>query len=354
MKIILNGIGCPESGAAFILSQLLKSLPEDIQLLAFLPQVTKNDTYDYCNKNTKRILLNVKLWSLYLRPLLEIIVNVVKIVFRYDAIINVSNHGLCLTKHQFLYIQNQYIIDLKAKKKFGGGYPNAITRFGLNTYLKNAAAIFVQSYHIQELLKEYCQFNKINYPKKVIVIQPLPIIHNFEQKQAETKFEFQLFYPASDFPHKRILLAVEGIKEYAKQNNRIGLEVTAKKLGDESDFINYLGLIPHPIVLERIHSSDALLFTSERESLGLPLLEALNFEKPAVLPKLPYAVEIYGEAGVYFENPDAASVAKAINFLYDNYDDYCKKVKERKRTEWANRNSWQNHWEIFCAQVKDF
>lgn len=352
MKIILNGIGCPDSGARLILSQLLKSLPEDIHLLAFVPRINKKDTYNNCNKNIRCILLNVKYWSLYLRPLLEIIVNVVKIVFRYDGIINISNHGLCLTKNQLLYIQNQYILDLTAEKKLGGGYPNVITRFGLNTFIKHAETICVQSFHIQALLKEYCQNSKVNYPKNVVVIRPLPLFNNYEQKKTDKTFEFQFFYPASDFKHKRISLAIDSITEYAKMNNRVGLEITSKRLGGVCEFVSYLDQIPYDEVISRMNSSNAIIFTSEREALGLPLLEALNFEKPAVLPKLPYAVEIYGDAGVYFEKPEIASIVKALNFLYENYDEYCDRVKERKKTEWSNRKSWQNHWEIFCDQLK--
>ncbi|MDP2364023.1 MAG: glycosyltransferase, partial [Ignavibacteria bacterium] len=164
-------------------------------------------------------------------------------------------------------------------------------------------------------------------------------------------FEFQFFYPASEFVHKRIDLATDSILAYNKANQNTGLIITAKGDNDLKNNLIFLGSISHKESLERMNSCDAIIFTSEREALGLPLLEALYFEKPAILPNLPYATEIYGDAAVYFDSFDVESVKNAISTLYNNYDEYLAKVKNRKKEVWLMLKSWNYHWEIFVKQI---
>lgn len=353
MKIILNGMGCPYSGARLVLVELLKTVPANVELLAFVPKVDKNDSYGTTTKsNIKLLKMNVKYWSLYLRPILEIAINLIKVIFKYDAVINVSNYGLCLTSNQVLYIHNQFIVDINAEKKIGGGYPNVFNRFLLNTYLKKASAIFVQSNHIQQMLKVYCSHFKIAQPQNVNVLTPLPMINEFGILTKPIKsFHFQFFYPASDFAHKRVQLAANSISEYKKMNQHSGLVITSDGNNDLNKGLIFLGNISHKKVLEIMSISDAVLFTSEREALGLPLLEALYFEKPAVLPNLPYATEIYGDAGVYFDSFDVESVKIASIKLFENFDEYLTKTKKKKKEIWSKLKSWNYHWEIFINQI---
>lgn len=352
MKIILNGMGCPYSGARLVLVELLKTAPSNLDILAIVPKVNSNDNYDFVDKRIKLVKLNVKYWSLYLRPLLEIWVNIVKVLFNYHAIFNISNYGLCFTRNQTLYIHNQYILDMKAKQQFGGGYPNIINRTGLNTFLKKAEAIFLQSDHIFMTLKEYCQFNNIPLPNNVSVLTPHPMIDDKQElRLRDKKYPFQFFYPASDFEHKRIDLAVGGIISFNKKRQDVGLIITADESIERHENIKYLKQIPHKDVLENTYCSDAILFTSEREALGLPLLEALYFGKPAILPDLPYAHEIYGDAGVYFKSFTTQDIEASIDELYSNYDKYAGLSKSRKNEIWPKLKTWSEHWNAFKSAV---
>jgi glycosyltransferase involved in cell wall biosynthesis len=352
MKIILNGMGCPYSGARLVLVELLKTVSDDLEILAIVPKVSKDDNYEFVNKRIKLIKLNVKYWSLYLRPLLEIWVNIVKVLFNYHAVFNISNYGLCLTRNQTLYIHNQYILDMSAKQQFGGGYPNVITRAALNTFLRKAEAIFLQSDHIYQTLTEYCKLNGIPVPKNVSVLTPHPMID--EKKEfipAEKDYAFQFFYPASDFEHKRVDLAVGGIISFNRKRQDVGLIITADEPDEKNSCIKYLKQIPHKDVLERTYSSDAIIFTSEREALGLPLLEALYFGKPAILPDLPYAHEIYGKAGVYFKSFTIDEIESSIDELYSNHDKYKELSKTRKNEIWPKLKTWSEHWDAFKSAV---
>jgi hypothetical protein len=58
--------------------------------------------------------------------------------------------------------------------------------------------------------------------------------------------------------------------------------------------------------------SVALIFASEAEGFGLPLIEAAGHELPIIARKLPVFVEVAGEHAFYFEGYAAADLAQAV------------------------------------------
>jgi hypothetical protein len=180
----------------------------------------------------------------------------------------------------------------------------------------------------------------------LIIIKPkivVPCVDLLEEK----KFKFQLFYPTSDFEHKRSDLAIKGTKESRKSLDSVGLIITSD--GCDTDCVLQIGRISHTKAMKLMSTSDALLFTSEKETLGLPLHEALLLHKPAVLPDLAYAREVYGEAGVYYNEFSAGSIAKAILQLRSNYDNVLNKVLLRCDQTENQYIEWADHWRIFTS-----
>lgn len=350
MRVLLNGIGCPLSGGRAVLQQLLYNVPPNIKVYAILPFVRGLGNFNIPD-NIHPLYFNHNIWGMYLRPFLEIAVNLGLILRKYNSIINISNYGLCFTNRQLLYIHNPFILDLNAHRHFGGGNPNVLNRFGLNTFLKKANCIILQTDHMYNNLKRYCNYCNISFPSNVRVLKPLPILLN-KFPPINKEFEFQFFYPSSDFPHKRTELAISSILRARKSDLSIGLGITTLN-NRKVDGIRFVGSIQHRIVFSWLNESDALLFTSERETLGLPLLEALNFELPAVLPDLPYAKEIYGDAAVYFHGEQIETVSEAIIRLKNNYEFYKNKVVERKKVDWTTRKKWDEIWKYFIFRNKN-
>ena len=95
--------------------------------------------------------------------------------------------------------------------------------------------------------------------------------------------------------------------------NEIGLKITApNKTSTKADCITFLNEISKEEVLENLSIADALLFTSKYETLGLPLLEAIDYNIPIIAPYLDYSIEILSESCCYFYNYSIDSVVESI------------------------------------------
>lgn len=73
-----------------------------------------------------------------------------------------------------------------------------------------------------------------------------------------------------------------------------------------------LGYLENPAVLRQAYEeADLVVLASLDETVGLPLVEAMHFGKPIVVPDLPYAHDVCREAASYFtpKNPQAAADA---------------------------------------------
>ena len=353
MRVIINGLGCPHTGARFILDQVLLSTPPDVQVTAFVPIVEYGSGFQ-APAHVRLIKLKHSIWGMYLRVFLEAYINLLMLLKRYDRLINLSNYGLCFSRNQILYIHNPLLLDMNAPTRLGNGNPNAPIRFALNTCLRNADCIFVQTEHMYRQLQLYCTINSIRFPQSVQIFRPplpLPSIDQIQEAISKT-FEFQLFYPASQFPHKRADLSIEATRLARKSNDQIGLNITIDPLFHDEG-INFLGPISRAEVYRHFKASDAMLFTSERETLGLPLLESIYFEKPAILPNKAYAREVCGDAGIYYDKDTPEAISRAILYLTTNYQEAVNRVKIKKKEIQETQQSWAQHWEAFLTCKKN-
>lgn len=346
MKILVNGLGCPNTGARKVLEEILAAAPQEHTIVAILP-IDKNYSYPNFNikNNVKSIYFNHGIWGKYLRPILELFIIFELLFKRYDVFINLSNYSFSFFKNQILYIHNRSLIDLQMQRGFGEGKPNIFIDFAYSICLPNSKKIFVQSEHIKELLLQYCERKEIKLNSSIHVIKPKPgIVLNGESPYERNGDTFYFIYPTKNgYSYKNNVLAINTISKINEENQSIKLKITLSS-DSKQNGIEYIGYVDHNILLEEMSRSSCLLFTSTNETLGLPLLESLYLEKPAVLPNLPYAKEIYGNAAIYFEPNNLESLIESIKKMYNNYGYYKKLVKSRKEIEWDKRQNWEQHW----------
>lgn len=67
-------------------------------------------------------------------------------------------------------------------------------------------------------------------------------------------------------------------------------------------------------------AADALVFPSLTESYGLPLVEAMTIGMPIVAADRPYARELCGATGIYFDPHSPASLLRALSDLRSRLD----------------------------------
>lgn len=349
--ILIQGIGCTETGGRIVLRELLLVAPPERR---FLVLCTNDTAKDFIGKrqggfapNIYLIGLSHRIFGKWLRPLLEIAIALAALSRVIECVVNLSNYGVCFGSKYLLYIHSPLLMDLKAERGGGGGKPNILKRGMLNSCIRRAQLIVLQTQGMSRQLREYCAAMKLPLPK-YRVMRPkveIPIV-----KEARRSFDFQLFYPVSRFAHKRADLAIAAGQTVHARNPSIGLVITTVPVDGEEAMVkavHQLGRISREDVYAWFNGSDAMLFTSERETLGLPLLEAMEFDLPVIAPRLPYSEELLGEAGCYFDEFTPESVADAITRCQKKYEFWKEKIKHQKAEIAKDAATWTGHWDIF-------
>lgn len=346
MKVVVNGIGCNQTGAKLVLNSFIESYQSEHELIAFVPttidNTSKKDSITICR-------LNHKLVGQIFRPVYDLFISIYALVFGSGVVLNLSNYGLPLFNKEIVYVHNPLLVSEKFYQ-LNRGFSIRYKLFAFRLTLKKAKAIIVQTEHMKKTLLGFMSAYGIEAKGRLVVFKPYHVIPKLDLETNDEYSNILFFYPSSSFPHKRDDLAINGILNSKKLGK---LVITVDQgLFEESEKVEFLGKVEFDEIIKHFNKCDALLFTSEKETLGLPLLEALSLSKPAVLPNLAYAKEIYGDAAVYFDEFKVKNVAEAIDNLITNFDVYKHKVFERNEVEFSNRISWHAQWKEIIRLFK--
>lgn len=144
----------------------------------------------------------------------------------------------------------------------------------------------------------------------------------------------KLFYVGRIFPHKGIHHLLGTVLEYTRRyGDGITLNI-AGSIRHDSHYIDdlrqymrakgigaqvkFLGRISAEELKTYFTCSDALLFMSEHEGFGVPILEAQNMGLPIVALGRGATTEIIGKDQVVFEDLDYGACAAALKVIRDN------------------------------------
>lgn len=148
-----------------------------------------------------------------------------------------------------------------------------------------------------------------SYGKKLpeIFVKKLPPITGHKNQLLLNKkiddLKLKLFYPASLYKHKNHDFLFE-LNELINKNFTIYLTLDQKdfKKFQKLNFVKNLGILSHKNTLKFLSKSDGLLFLSNLESFGLPLIEAMQLHKPIIVNKRNYSKWMCEEYAYYFSD----------------------------------------------------
>ena len=222
----------------------------------------------------------------------------------------------------------------------------------VNRWNKTADYV-VQLPYIKQL---FCnKFKNINQDRVHVIRPNLPKIDINEVSKKEIDYTKKIFlYPAIPVRyknHKVIIKAVEllinenkGIADKFEiiftisKDNIIADEVRKRNL---DSYIKCIGGIPYEELLTYYKRCDGLLFPSEIETFGLPLIEAAIFGKPIVASNLPFAKEVLKNyQGCLWINPQKEEEWK------DKILDLVMNVKSYPPLVVNNENTWKKFFDI--------
>ncbi|MDP8959106.1 MAG: glycosyltransferase family 4 protein [Actinomycetota bacterium] len=118
-----------------------------------------------------------------------------------------------------------------------------------------------------------------------------------------------------------------------------------KAIDSAADRVRHLSFLPDPDLRAVYEGASLLVFPSQYEGFGLPILEAMCAGLPVACSDIPVLREVGGRAPAYFDHRDPAAIAATLVDLLTN-PDHREAMAARGRTQ-ANRFSWEPSASLF-------
>jgi glycosyltransferase involved in cell wall biosynthesis len=160
-----------------------------------------------------------------------------------------------------------------------------------------------------------------------------------------------IIYPASYAPHKNHAALFDALRIAQRELEvRIHLVLTGDGTDSQSILgearnrgvggsVSGLGWVPREDALRLIDHAKCLIFPSNYEGFGLPLIEAMATGTPVVASNTASIPEIVGEEALLFDPNNVDSIARAItDFFGRTHDDGVSRLDGKLR---AGRYNWE-------------
>ena len=148
-----------------------------------------------------------------------------------------------------------------------------------------------------------------------------------------------LLFLGNDKPHKNLEGLLRAWPHVRAEHPALSLVLTGVEPGRElPEGVKAVGFVPDADVPALVALAEALVLPSFAEGFGLPVLEAQAAGTPVACSDLPALHEAGGEAAVFFNPHDAATIASALIGLLG--DEEKKNLLRKKGRGRARQFSW--------------
>lgn len=263
-------------------------------------------------------------------------------------------------RRKAVLLHHPYIVDdeLLAKLPRVARVIEHIRRALFRWTLTRVDAVIVQSEYMKEM------FHK-RYPRylRELTVIPNPVSDNFKRLTPYTaaaraeafagKTRFSMLYASRFYPHKNHAFLLDLAQAYAERQAQIEILVTldaeipgaAAFLADAAARklpIRNLGEVSQAELAEAYVRADAAIFPSRAETFGNPLVEALQFALPVVVPRKGYSLAVLADAGIYFEEGNLADCVESSLGLLEDPQKYARAcaVAEQRGRIFPDSHAW--------------
>jgi glycosyltransferase involved in cell wall biosynthesis len=224
-----------------------------------------------------------------------------------------------------VFVQNRYLIDNVRLNKFPirVGLRLAIERIWLSSKMINADEFIVQTPTMKRLLEIMTQ-GVVPISVLPFVAEPNGYMRSVTQGEPTKKNKFDFLYVASGEPHKNHLRLIEAWCLLAKEGQFPSLCLTLEdsrftELCQEIEVmqqqyelkITNVGGLSHSDVLALYARAGAVIYPSNFESFGLPLIEARQAGLPVLASELDYVRDVLDPEQT-FDPESSVSIARAV------------------------------------------
>ena len=238
-------------------------------------------------------------------------------------------------------LHHPYIVDniLLNKLLFLPKIIEKLKRFVFYITIKNVDIVVVQSNYMKRLLLEVWGNDIKNYvvpnpiSKNFIKNYSLVEINDFIKHRLQNIDKIKILYVSRFYPHKNHIFLVDLSKLLNENNINHEILITVdfkqqetldlqQRITKENTSIKSIGEISQFELETYYKTSHIFIFSSNSETFGNPLIEAMKFGLPIVVPNLEYAQSIVEEAGIYYNQNDILECKDSINSLISNSYNY--------------------------------
>jgi glycosyltransferase involved in cell wall biosynthesis len=320
MKIIIIASDIHSGGGKTLLNDFL-SAASKMNLINFHVLVDQRyDSKKYFQDNIFFTFVSKFQRIFYVNRTVKKLANEDDIIINFSDLPTFSVHKATTIQ----YIQNQYLIDNLSTKGLHWFVRLRLLfeKIAFSIFLRNSDYLFIQNLVMQDLLLN------LGFSKNIIKVMPFKDIE--QVASIEKKLENSFLYVASDDSHKNHSNLIAAWKLLAKQGNYPTLILTidgntflhrqiTEKIKKYNLQINIESNLSRLELLGYYNKVSALIYPSFFESLGLPLIEASNFNLPVIASELDYVRDLIDPTETFDPN-SPRSIARAVNRFMGNTD----------------------------------
>jgi glycosyltransferase involved in cell wall biosynthesis len=233
-------------------------------------------------------------------------------------------------------------ITLSAKELYS--FPQQIKYHILHKYIKRtvqrAAMVIAISEHTKKDIVEY-----YSIPSHKICVVPLAVEERYSHHWhpsdvVNLRLKYGLpdpffLYVGGIDPRKNIEIIFEAMKTLVATGQTCPLLAFAGRVADQREYPNmiktirslgiehlvkFLGYVPDEDLPLLYQSSAVFVYPSRYEGFGLPVLQAMAAGTPVITTKLSSIPEVAGDAALYINPDDPATLIQALQALQTNND----------------------------------
>ena len=153
-----------------------------------------------------------------------------------------------------------------------------------------------------------------------------------EKKHVELIRAFSIFKQKTNLPHRLVLAGLDG--PYSSEVHKAVLESSCA-----SD-IFLTGYFPYESLPQLYSGSEACIFPSVAEGVGLPVLEAMACGVPVICSSSRALPEVGGNAALYFDSDNVEDIANCMEKVVTDSD--LRQTMINNGLEWSNTFNWEN------------
>jgi glycosyltransferase involved in cell wall biosynthesis len=252
-------------------------------------------------------------------------------------------------EHNVLAVRPEHVTRLRAWYR-----PRA-----LSASLRRATEVIVVSAYLREMLLQHFPWLDpatvhvvpTGVPRKLMELAP----------PRRSRQHIRVLCVGALWPYKRLDQAIGAFAEACRDlegaellivgpgERSVHRELTSLAASlDVAEKVRFIGNIQHERLADLYVSSDALLFLSEIESFGLPVLEAMALGVPVVARKIGGVAEVGGDAPVWIRNGSGVTeIAELLRALLTSAEF----AEERRRA--GLEQSTRFEWDTAARQIAE-